>query len=65
MTHTSSKTGKDYFLHRTPTQKPGSFLYYFSSKKNESCFCEEIPMGHHVVESDNGFPILRKTKTGQ
>ena len=61
MEYTSKKTGKKYHLNRMPTQKEGSFLYYFSKTKNEDRDCE-VPEGYLVVESDNGFPIMRKTK---
>ena len=59
MTYTSRKTGKDYHLHKM-VSAGGSTLHYFSKKKDESRLCSEIPPGFHVVESDNGFPILRK-----
>ena len=62
MEYTSKKTGQVYFLNRMPTQKEGSFLYYFSKKKNEERDCNEIPEGYIIVESDNGFPIMRKAK---
>jgi hypothetical protein len=62
MQYTSNKTGQTYFLNRIPTQREGSFLYYFSKKKNEERSCEEVPNGYHIVESDNGFPIMKKIK---
>jgi hypothetical protein len=62
MEYISKKTGQVYFLNKMSTQRGGSFFYYFSKKKNEERDCNEVPEGYAIVESENGFPIMRKIK---
>jgi hypothetical protein len=62
MEYKSNKTGQVYFLNRMPTKKEGSFLYYFSKDPNPERACTEVPSGYHIVESENGFPIMKKIK---
>lgn len=62
--HTSSKSGKRYQLRKSAT-KSGMQTYFFtlmddgvprSSKGEET----ELPPDKHVVESPNGFPVLKR-----
>jgi hypothetical protein len=62
MEYISKKTGQVYFLNQMPTRKEGSFLYYFSKSPNPERACTAVPDGYHIVESDNGFPIMKKIK---
>jgi hypothetical protein len=64
MEYTSKKTGQVYFLNRMSTNRD-SFLYFFSRNRNEERICKDIPDGYTIVESENGFPIMRKIKSGR
>jgi len=64
--HTSSKTGKTYFLHKKPVKVPGKAnegkvgeLFYFAKEVNAE-FATDLPDNKIVVEGSNGFPIARK-----
>ena len=58
MEYVSKKNGKTYFLHKMGMN--GSSLFYFGRVKTPNLFDSSLPVGYIIVESGNGFPIVRK-----
>lgn len=61
--YTNSK-GNTYYLHsREATLKNGykRTIYFFSKEEKEDKL-NEVPQGFEVYETENGLPVLRKSK---